>query len=154
MAATKLSGKILTIVSTLASAVTGVTSGRGRVRYQESDNPEATLQASAAETKANVGWFIEERTSPAPSATLNGSLTVHGVVTIRLLTQQSSSMDAAYDLVDSIFEAVMKEAEYDDTLAVKPLNGRWGLEADDLENDIACFFISITFQTGPICETL
>jgi len=23
----------------------------------------------------------------------------------------------------------------------------------ELENDIAVFFISITFQTGPICET-
>ncbi len=62
-------------------------------------------------------------------------------------------MDTAYDLMDGIFEAVMKETSYD-ILGVKPLAGRWGPDIDDLENDIACFFISITFQTGPICETL
>jgi hypothetical protein len=153
MAATRLSGKVITVVNTLCSGVTGVTTGRGRVRYQENDDPEGALRAQAAETRATVGWFVDERTSPASSATTTGSLTIHGTVTIKLLTQQSSEMDQAYDLMDAIFETVMLETNYE-VLGVKPQNGRWGRDSDDLENDIACFFVSITFQTGPICETL
>jgi len=152
MAATKLSGLVITELYTLASALTGVTTKRGRHRYQENDDPEATLRGQTAETKAIVQWFIEERTAPAPSATTSGSLTIHGQVSMRLRTQESSEMDVAYDLMDSIFEAVMQETDYN-ILGVRPVNGRWGRDVGELENDIAVFFISITFQTGPICET-
>ena len=153
MAATKLSGMVITILNTAASGVTGVTTHRGKYRYQEGEDPEATLRGQTTETKAIVGWFVEERTSPAPSATTSGTLTIHGEVTIRLQTQTSSEMDVLYDLMDSLFEAVMKEAQYN-TLGVKPANGRWGRDIDELENEIATFFITITFSTGLICESI
>lgn len=148
MAATQTSGQILDKVNSLAGAVTGVSSYQGRKRWGETDDPEQTLRNQAAETRAIVGWFVEERYAPAQSSTQNGTVTIRGQVTIRLNTQASSDTDLACDLIDEIFVAVMQEDEYD---MARPTDGRWALDNDDLQDDIANYFITLTFSVGPLC---
>jgi len=148
MAATQTSGQILDQVNSLAGAVTGVSSYQGRKRWAEADNPEQTLRNQAAETKAIICWFVEERYAPAQSSTQNGTVTIRGQVTMRLNTQTSSDTDLACDLMDEILVAVMQEDEYD---MARPTDGRWSLDNDSLEDDIANYFISLTFSVGPLC---
>lgn len=150
MAASKMSGKILDQVNSLADAVSGVTSYQGRHRFQEADDPEGALRAATAESQADVCWYVEERTAPAQSTMGSGTITIHGTVYMRLDTQTNSDTDNACDLMDSIFEAVMQETSYAD-IAARPTQGRWGRDTDDLENNIACFFIEVIFETGPVC---
>jgi len=152
MAGTTLPAILLDLVTASANAVTGIQAYQGKKIWNETDSVENEVRALTAEEQGRAWFWIGSRQSQAyPWQPF--TVTIKGLLLLRLDRDVGSVMDKAYDKIEELANKLENATTFSAVPAV-PFGGTWeNVEDGSPEDNVMQVSFTFTYRVGPECDT-